>query len=122
MQSMLDIRIVKGSYWERVDGSKWWRNPESNRIEPYTPSGKTVPEDKEPENRVVPGKRFDIDGEPLITKAAIWLKGQDHDYFKEFNEPYIESRDTSSGVNASFTMNFRTVPVCSNQNEWNRTW
>src|SRR5690606_30611658 len=29
--------ICKGSYWERKDGSQWWRNPDTDNIEPYKP-------------------------------------------------------------------------------------
>lgn len=48
--------IRKSSYWTRVDGSKWWRNPKSHAIEPYnspTPSVEVSPKSK---IKKLPGK------------------------------------------------------------------
>lgn len=29
--------VEKASYWQHADGSFWWRNPETDKIEPYNP-------------------------------------------------------------------------------------
>lgn len=35
LHTFADMLIRKSSYWTRVDGSKWWRNPKTKSIEPY---------------------------------------------------------------------------------------
>jgi len=35
LSKAIPVFLSKGKYWRHVDGSLWWRNPESNRIEPY---------------------------------------------------------------------------------------
>jgi len=39
--------LNKASYWTHTDGTKWWHNPETNRIEPYTeqPAGNAPKEE-----------------------------------------------------------------------------
>jgi len=38
LHTYADSIIRKGRYWERKDGSKWWRNPDTNTVEPYAPN------------------------------------------------------------------------------------
>ena len=35
LKSLFSNQLRKGRYWARKDGSKWWRNPTTNAIEPY---------------------------------------------------------------------------------------
>jgi len=36
LHTFADMLIRKSSYWTRVDGSKWWHNPKTHAIEPYS--------------------------------------------------------------------------------------
>jgi len=53
------IRLNKASYWTHTDNTKWWHNPKTNRVEPYTgnSSGDSQQEDQgEQEQAPAPAK------------------------------------------------------------------
>ena len=53
LQTYADRLIIKSRYWSRKDGSKWWRNPATNSVEPF-------PEEKSPLAKpVVPKKELE---------------------------------------------------------------
>jgi len=64
------IYVHKGKYWQHVDGTLWWRNPESNRIEPYNPK----PHDKASQEAGKP-KEQHIDVSTLQDVPAKALSG-----------------------------------------------
>lgn len=42
LSNSIPFFLEKASYWQHADGSYWWRNPKTDKIEPYTPGKKKV--------------------------------------------------------------------------------
>jgi len=98
--------IQKARHWEHVDGSLWWRNPESNTVEPYhEESTESTGQSGVKVNNAVVAEREDTTGVTRQVTATTWY-GQDKQYLEEFNTQRGEYYDISSGINKVFAVNF----------------
>lgn len=92
--------MKKGKYWEHVDGSLWWRNPQTQQIEPYHEEAGTGSVEDQQKNRA--GKVM-FKGFPAI--AVKWFSGTEP-FFSEFSTGRKNYKDITSGVNGTLLCNF----------------
>lgn len=64
------IRLNKASYWTHTDGTKWWHNPKTNKIEPYTEQPGKKPEQEQQDTQQAPASRNVFQGLPQTFPPA----------------------------------------------------
>lgn len=100
MQVDFDFMVEKAKHWEHVDGSLWWRNPQTQQIEPYHEDAGGDSVEEKPQNKASKAtfKNF-------ATIAVKWISGTEP-FFSEFSKSRKNYKDITSGVNGSLLCNF----------------
>jgi len=105
MQVDFDFMLEKAKHWEHVDGTLWWRNPQSQQIEPYHADVSAESVEEKPENTPVevyaPGKNKG----KVSTTAIRWQSGESP-YFEAFSHSRKSYDDFTDGVNGTLLLQF----------------
>lgn len=103
MQVDFSFMLEKAKYWEHVDGSLWWRNPQTQQIEPYQSSPDSVTQ--APENVTKPIRIDTTHSLSVPVLATTWYDG-DEKYFSEFSTSRLNFHDMTDGCNGTILVNF----------------